>query len=224
MKKDLTGKTFGYLTVLEETDMRKGRQVVWRCRCKCGKETLVAGSHLTSGHTRSCGCYASEQHAKRGKLLVENGVLSHTTHGGTHERLYTIWSGMNDRCNNSGAYAYRFYGGRGIKICDEWKCYENFRNWAIQNGYDEKAQKGKCTIDRIDSDGDYCPENCRWADIKTQCNNRRSNLVFEYNGQKKNVMQWSEEYNLPYGTLRARLVKYGWTIENALNTPIRRVQ
>lgn len=221
MKKDLAGKKFGYLTVLEETEMRQGRQIVWRCQCKCGNEAFVVGAHLTDGHTKSCGCYAKEQRKKRGKLLVENGVLSHTTHGGTHERLYTIWSGMNDRCNNSGSEAYPLYGGRGIKLCDDWRDYTNFRAWAIQNGYDENAERGKCTIDRIDSDGDYCPENCRWVDIKAQCNNRRNNRVFEYNGEKKNIRQWADEVEIPYGTLHKRLLKYGWTIGNALQTPIR---
>lgn len=150
---DLTGKRFGRLTVIEY--LGKGR---WLCACECGNRKAVSGPHLRSGATKSCGCLHSDQ-LKR----------SLTKHGGSKTRLYRIWLGMRKRCSNENCRAYERYGARGIKVCEEWsESFEAFRAWSLANGYADDL-----SIDRIDNDCGYSPDNCRWATAMTQTHNRR---------------------------------------------------
>lgn len=170
---DLTGQRFGKLIVIRETPKRSRQgDVYWECLCDCGKVDIVNGKSLRSGSQKSCGC-----------LHHDNAVFNTPakTHGGSRtERLYRVWRGMIDRCYYPSHNRYKDYGGRGIYICDEWRNdYATFRNWALDHGYDEMAPRGECTIDRINVDGPYSPENCRFVTMKIQARNKRKRVHFK---------------------------------------------
>lgn len=195
-KEDLTGRRFGRLTVIEETEVRKGNSVVWLCECDCGTRKGISAHCLKSGRVLSCGCY---------------NKTKELTHGLSHTRLHHAWLSMIDRCNNPNNKEYKNYGGRGIKVCDEWlNSFEAFRDWAYANGFDADVPRDKCTIDRIDVNGNYEPDNCRWTDMKVQCRNRRNNVVIECNGESHCLSEWAEMLGEPYAKLVSRH-RRGWS-------------
>lgn len=196
---NLIGQRFGKLVVQKYVDTNKHGQSLWLCQCDCGKQKIVSSGNLRTGNTRSCGCLHNA-------LLIKNS----TKHGETATRLYWIWHGMKARCFNTHDSRFKDYGGRGITVCDEWISFESFRSWALSNGYADNL-----TIDRVDNDGNYCPENCRWATDKQQANNRRTNRLITHNGKTQTIKQWASELGINYNTLYTRIVKYGWTAEKA---------
>ena len=204
---NLTGKRFGKLVVIKTAGKTKNGAYLWQCKCDCGNEIIANVGNLKNGHTKSCGC-----------LRVDRCKTNFTKHGLEHTRLYGIWSDMRLRCYDEKNIAYHRYGGRGITICDEWKNdVKAFYDWATANGY-----KDSLTIDRIDNDGNYCPENCRWATVKEQASNRRSNILVTHNGKTQTMKKWANEVGTPYKVVWARMQKLGWSAERALTEPVKK--
>lgn len=199
---DLTGQRFGRLTVIERAENATNGRVQWKCVCDCGNQVVCRAYNLQNGHTRSCGC------------LHEEG--SRTTHGMKRTRLYRIWEGMKTRCNNPGSQRYEDYGGRGVKVCPEWESFEAFRDWAMESGYQDHL-----TIDRQNNDGDYSPENCRWATMEVQQSNKRNNFLLTHNGKTLTVSQWAAETGIERRTITKRK-KLGWSDDEALTVPVRK--
>lgn len=197
------------ITVVKYIGTSNDRKALWECVCECGKVFIANGKEIRSGHTLSCGC-----------LKVERTISANTTHGESASRLYKIYAGMKDRCYNKNNKRYDIYGQKGIKICDEWlNSYEAFRDWAMSNGYKEDL-----TIDRINSNGNYCPENCRWTTAEVQANNTSRNHLLTYNGETKTMSQWAKEVGLSYYTLRNRINCLGWNVDKSLTTPPRKIK
>ncbi len=185
---DMIGKTFGRLTVIEKDESRKDR-AFFVCRCECGNIKSIYMNHLKSGSTTSCGCYRKEQFSSR-----------LTKHGMSNTKIYRVWSGMIERCTYKKHKTYNDYGGRGIVVCDEWlESFENFYSWSCENGYEEGL-----TIERINNNGNYEPDNCKWVTLDDQRYNKRNTVIITINGVSKNLKEWSEELNIKLSTLRDR--------------------
>lgn len=192
----MIGKKFGKLCVLSELEERaKGGGKQYKCQCDCGNITIVRSDHLKSGHTTSCGC---------NKIMI-------TSHRKSKEKIYRCWCHMKERCYNIHNINYHHYGGRGITVCDEWlRDFMSFYTWAMSHGYNDKL-----TIDRINVDGNYEPNNCRWTDYETQGNNRRNTVYITYNGKTQSVSQWCRELRLNLSTVYYR-AKRGYRAEYCL--------
>lgn len=203
--KDLTGQKFGRLLVIKRLENNKYGRAMWLCLCDCGKSHIVEGGHLLNGTIKSCGCYN-----------IDRTKETHTKHGKSESKIYNVLHSMRQRCHNSKNRGYKNYGARGITVCDEWLDKEdgfmNFYNWAMSNGYDETAPKGKCTLDRIDVNGNYSPENCRWITMKEQNRNKRNTTYLTCNEETHTLYEWSEIMGANPKSLYTRL-RLGWTDE-----------
>lgn len=209
---NLTELKYGRLRVVHRTESVRTKSgtliTMWHCICDCGKETNVSTGNLRSGHTISCGCLGSR--ATVGKRSI--------THNKSYCGLYSVWSGIKRRCYNPHEEGYHKYGGRGISMCDDWKNdFQSFYEWAIGHGYNKSL-----SIDRIDNNGNYCPENCRWTTAKEQSYNRRNTIYLEFLGETKNLWEWEQETGIPASRIDDRLRK-GWSVARALTQPLRRL-
>lgn len=209
---DLSYQKFGKLTALyrvqDYVSPSGNRKTRWMCLCDCGNYAIAQASQLKSGNTKSCGCRKIE--------AAKENAAKNVKHGEIHTRLYGIWAGIKARCYGPYMQDYKNYGGRGITMCDEWRYnYVAFRDWALSHGY-----RDDLTIDRIDVNGNYCPENCRWITVKEQCNNTRVNRYITIDGVTKTKTQWAEQYGMSQETLGYRLDHLGMDIEEALTAPV----
>lgn len=194
----MIGATFGKLTVIDGPIRNK--RTYWLCRCGCGTEKAIRQDHLTGGRIVSCGCFRKE--------LIGN---SNKTHGMSNTRIYRIWKGLRNRCENENIPQYSDWGGRGITVCDEWRNFKPFYEWAMSHGYSDDL-----SIDRIDNNGNYCPENCRWVTEKEQALNRRSNIYLTHDGVTKHISEWDKVIgSKKSGRVRARL-NAGWSVADAV--------
>lgn len=198
--KDETGSVYGRLTVVSRNIESKKGKAKWNCLCECGKQTIVDGDKLRRGHTVSCGCYHRDIHTK---------------HGLAGSKIYQVWIGMLSRCYNELNSNYKSYGGRGIAVCDRWiNSPENF--------LEDMGEPGEgMSIDRKDNDGNYSPDNCRWATVLEQMSNTSRNDNIEYDGVVKCLSAWALHLKIPRNTLRNRLYTHNWSIEKAITTPVR---
>lgn len=202
-KADMVGQRFNRLTVIEEAGRSKDRKILWLCRCDCGAEVTVSGKRLRNGESKSCGCLKAEKVAERNHK-----------HGYAGTRIYKIWQGMWKRCTNPSDRNFHSYGGRGVSVCDRWKSFEAFHA-DMSASYAEDL-----TLDRINSDGNYEPANCRWATQTEQQRNRTNNRHITYEGSTKTFAEWCEQLGLPYKPILQRLLA-GWSVERAFTTPLR---
>jgi len=195
---DITNIRFGKLIAIKEVGKNKSNQYMWECLCDCGKKSIVSSSNLVRNNTKSCGCFGDSYLANKTR-----------THGMSSTRMFKIWVGIRKRCTNKKCIAFKDYGGRGIKVCERWQDFNNFY-LDMKNSYSDKL-----TLDRIDTNGDYEPSNCRWATNKMQSNNRRNNVFINLNGVVKTVSEWADLSGVSSKRISHR-VKNGWDAYDAI--------
>lgn len=201
-ERDLTGLQFGDLTVISLALREKGKRKYYRCQCSCGNIKDISASHLVTGASRSCGCKVRERTIER-----------NLKHGDTNTRLFSIWSSMRKRCNNKNDM---HYGGRGISVCNEWNDYQTFKEWSIASGYDDNL-----TIERIDVNKGYCPQNCTWIPLSKQAKNKTNSRYVTINGKTALITEWCKVAPVTVTTVYQR-IRNGWNVEDALTLTDRR--
>ena len=204
---DLSGEKFGRLTVVKRWERLPSGHTKWLCVCDCGNVKFVMDSNLHRKHEVSCGCAKKEKMIKNSKWKGESS-----------EPLFIIWRAMLKRCYNINSQNYKYYGGRGIKVCNEWldenNGYFSFKKWSLENGF----EKG-LSIERIDVNNDYSPDNCKWIPFSEQSKNKRNNNMITYHNETKCLAEWSKILGIKRYTLYSRL-KRGWAVEKAFETPV----
>lgn len=202
--RDLSGVRFGRLVAATPSGKTKHGNTLWSCACDCGATALVASGKLISGSTASCGCQRSSESSKR-----------FTTHGMSKRPIYTTWLGMIARCKNKNNGSYSTYGGRGVSVCERWSC--SFGNFLADMGDRPSVRH---TLERIDNNGDYEPENCRWALASEQSRNKSNNRWIEIGGEVKTMVDWCRQYGRSFTTFYKR-IKRGWSDADAVTVPPR---
>lgn len=211
---DIAGQVFGRLTAIKRIRVGTPATLKWLCTCFCGNQVSVTSSKLRSGHTRSCGCLHSECVSKLFRKHGHSGTIN--THSGVktkHSATYMTWASMKTRCLNIKRKTWKNYGGRGISMDPRWNDFSCFLE-------DMGERPPGTTLDRVDNNGDYSKENCRWATWREQANNRRSSILINYNNKIQTMTEWCRELNMPVPTFFGRLKK-GWSIEKVIETPRR---
>lgn len=207
--RDISGQKFGNLTAVKfdhRDECKVGGQHYWLFLCDCGNEVVLRKNTVTSGNTKRCSCCAAKRSAE-----------ASTVHGGVGTRLYREWAGIVQRCTNPKNTSWERYGAKGVTVCNEWRSFSAFREWAYANGYNDSL-----TIDRINPNGNYEPSNCRWASVREQANNKQGTLWIEYGGERLQLSYWADRLGINYHTLYDRLYLHGWSVEKALTTSVRR--
>lgn len=198
--KDLTNLRFGKLIAVKCVKKPNQAKYYWECICDCGNTKIISSSNLIKGNSSTCGC---------GKVKIGDATRKH---GMTNTRMFKIWTGIRKRCTNPKCKSYPIYGGRGISISYKWDKFIDFYN-DMKHGYADNL-----SLDRINPNGNYEPENCRWATPKIQNRNRRNNHLISLNNQNKTLAEWSEVSGIHYSLISYR-IKNGWDAEKAIFTP-----
>ena len=220
--KDLVGQVFGRLTVIgrapDRISKRGDARHYWTCQCSCGNVVERRDDGLLRGTSVSCGCSRKE----RMSTFMKERMAGKVIYGDSRERIHNIWYLMKYRCEDKTSPSYDRYGGRGIYVCEEWSDgidgYFRFKEWSLANGYSEDL-----TLDRIDNDSGYSPDNCRWVDMYIQGNNKRTNRMVEYAGRTQTLSEWSRELGINMKVLHRRLDELGWDVNRAFTQPVRNV-
>jgi hypothetical protein len=207
---DLSGQRFGKLYVLNYEKTNNRRQAIFKCKCDCGNIAFVVGSRLKNNYTKSCGCLQKEKAKTQIQEFNNKGLRSkgNSKHNMRHTELYKHWCNMKRRCNCKTNHNYMYYGARGIKVCNEWnESFVEFKEWALNNGY-----KDGLSIERIDVNKNYEPQNCKWIPYELQIRNRRNTIKLEYKNETKTLIEWCEIFKVKYKLAHSRYKK-GWTFE-----------
>ena len=195
---NLAGHYFGRLRAIFRYDEKTqhGGSATWFCECLCGRFKVISVKSLKSGDVRSCGCLSVER-----ERVIKN------------RRLISIWKNMKSRCNYVNKKCYKYYGERGVHVCEEWLSYNNFSHWAIESGYQDDL-----TLDRKDGNGNYEPSNCRWVTRQEQSNNTKTNRILQYNGKSMSIAGWARETGIKEKTIWARIFRLHWDEKRTLTT------
>lgn len=212
---NLIGKTFNRLTVIDIQYYEKYKCNCAICMCECGNQTIVVPAHLKAGKVKSCGCYKKERFINRKNKGLPLEKNPNFLDGRSRHPLYKTWNSMKQRCYNKNDKAYKHYGQRGIKMCNEWLDFWGFVKWVDDNG----GKPEHLTLDRIDVNGNYEPSNCRWVSMKVQCTNKTDNVYLTFNNKTQTISEWASELNINYRTLNNRINR-GWSVERTLTEKV----